>query len=316
MSEPGRESILVVGSVALDTVETPFGRAEDVLGGSAVYFGAAASLFGHVQLVGVVGGDYPLDRLEFLRERGADLDGLEVAEGRSFRWSGIYEYDLNARRTVSTELGVFADFEPDIPEAFRQARWVFLGNIHPALQHRVLDQIEEPTLVACDTMNYWIERDRDVLLDLLGRIDMLVINDAEVRELSGDHNLARGARWILEHGPSHVVIKKGEHGAVLFDGNGVFFVPGYPLEEVFDPTGAGDAFAGGLLGHLSRAPRLDEEELRRAVVFGCTLGSYACEGFGPDRLRELSVHEVASRVQAFLEMTRFEHEIPAESPGA
>jgi sugar/nucleoside kinase (ribokinase family) len=304
------EAILVVGSVALDTVETPFGRAEEVVGGSAVYFGAAASLFGDVQLVGVVGDDYPVDRLSFLRERGADLDGLEVASGRSFRWSGVYEYDLNARRTLSTELGVFADFQPSVPDAFRSARWVFLGNIDPQLQHGVLDQIEEPRLVACDTMNYWIERDRDALLALLERIDMLVINDAEARELSEDHNLARAARWILEQGPSHVVIKKGEHGAVLFQEEGVFFVPGFPLEEIFDPTGAGDAFAGGLLGQLARAGTVTERELRRAMVFGCALGSFACEAFGPDRLRDLSVHEVGGRVQAFLEMTRFEHEMP------
>ncbi len=317
MAEEGaadrRADILVVGSVALDTVETPFGKAEEVVGGSAVYFGAAASLFGRVQLVGVVGDDYPLDRLAFLHERGADLSGLEVAEGRSFRWSGVYEYDLNARRTLSTELGVFADFEPTVPASFRTARWIFLGNIDPALQLRVLDQVDEPRLVACDTMNYWIERDRDALLELLGRIDMLVINDAEARELSEDHNLARAARWILERGPRHVVIKKGEHGAVLFHEDGVFFVPGFPLEEIFDPTGAGDAFAGGLLGQLARADSLREAELRRAVVFGCALGSFACEAFGPGRLGDLSLHEVGARVQSFLEMTRFEHEMPARA---
>jgi len=302
--------ILVVGSVALDTVETPFGKAEEVVGGSAVYFGSAASLFGHVQLVGVVGDDYPLDRLDFLRARGADLEGLEVAGGRSFRWSGVYDYDLNARRTLSTELGVFADFQPTVPDTFRSAEWVFLGNIDPALQHGILDQIDAPRLVACDTMNYWIERDRDTLLALLQRIDMLVINDSEARELSEDHNLARAARWILDRGPRHVVIKKGEHGAVLFHEDRVFFVPGFPLEEVFDPTGAGDSFAGGMLGQLARAGRVTERELRRAVVFGCALGSFACEAFGPDRLRDLSLHEVGSRVQGFLEMTRFEHQMP------
>jgi len=307
--------MLVVGSVALDTVETPFGRAESVLGGSAVYFGAAASLFGRVRVVGVVGADYPRERLAFLGDRDVDLAGLETAEGPSFRWGARYDYDLNSRETLYTELGVFADFEPEIPARFRSSGTVFLGNIDPHLQHRVLDQIEAPRLVACDTMNYWIESERETLLELLGRIDMLMVNDAEARELAEDHNLSRAAAWILERGPDYVVVKKGEHGAMLFGPDLRFFAPGYPLEEVFDPTGAGDAFAGGVLGHLSRSDRLDEPELRRAIVYGCALGSYACEDFGPERLAELSSYEVAERVLTFQEMTRFEHEIPHESTG-
>lgn len=298
--------ILVVGSVALDAVETPFDRAEEVLGGSAVYFSSAASLFAPVQLCGVVGEDYPMDRLDFLRARGVDLAGLERRQGRSFRWAGVYNYDLSARETLSTELGVFADFEPVIPRDYRSSRWVFLGNIDPVLQLRVLDQVQRPDLVVCDTMNYWIEGALDALLEVLERIDMLVVNDAEARELSGDHNLARAARWIQAHGPRHVAIKKGEHGAVLVSGDEIFFCPGYPLEDVFDPTGAGDAFAGGLLGYLAGTGLTQPEDLRRAVVYGCALGSFACEAFGPRRLADVRMAEVEARVASFHRMTRFE----------
>ena len=298
--------ILVVGSVALDDIDTPFGHARDALGGSAVYFSAAASAFASVGVVGVVGTDYPLDRLRELRNRNVDFGGLEVREGTSFRWAGAYDYDLNSRETLLTELGVFGEFEPTIPESFRRAAWVFLGNIDPKLQLEVLRQVEDPKLVLCDTMNYWIEGSRAELLELLESVDMLLVNDAEARELSGDYNLARAAAWIRDRGPTYVVIKKGEHGAILFAPEDVFFAPGYPLEEIFDPTGAGDAFAGGLLGHLARAERLDSEELRRSIVFGCAMGSFACEAFGPDRLIDLNAAEVADRVWAFHEMTRFE----------
>lgn len=306
------DRMLVVGSVALDTVETPFGNAEDVLGGSAVYFGAAASLFGEVGVVGVVGEDYPLDRLDFLRQRGVDLSGLEVHAGPSFRWGGAYSYDLNARDTLFTELGVFADFDPTVPPTFRTVEWVFLGNIHPQLQLGVLEQMEEPRFVACDTMNYWIEREREALLEVLARIDMLIVNDAEARELSADPNLARAARWILDRGPRHVAIKKGEHGAVLVCEEGIFFAPGYPLEEILDPTGAGDAFAGGLLGHLAMEGTAETGALRRAVVYGCSLGSFACEAFGPDRLAELTQADVKRRVETFHRMTRFDARLQPE----
>jgi sugar/nucleoside kinase (ribokinase family) len=297
--------ILVVGSVALDDIDTPFGQARDALGGSAVYC-AAASAFASVGVVGVVGTDYPLDRLRELKGRNVNFDGLEVREGSSFRWAGAYDYDLNSRETLLTELGVFGEFEPTIPDSFGSASWVFLGNIDPKLQLDVLTQVEDPKLVLCDTMNYWIEGSRRELLELLERVDMLLVNDAEARELSGDYNLARAAAWIRERGPTYVVIKKGEHGAILFGPEDVFFAPGYPLEEIFDPTGAGDAFAGGLLGHLARAERLDSEELRRSIVFGCAMGSFACEAFGPERLIGLGAAEVADRVLAFHEMTRFE----------
>lgn len=300
-------SLLVVGSVALDTIETPFGMARDTLGGSANFFSAAASLMCGVQLVGVVGSDYPIDDLQFMAQRGVDLAGLEQVEGESFRWSGVYNYDLNSRETLETRLGVFADFNPRIPEAFRNAKWVFLGNIDPDLQHDVLDQVRSPILVACDTMNYWISSKREVLLRLLGRVDLLLVNDAEARELSGDFNLMRAARWIQQRGPRMVIVKKGEHGAILFCDDFIFFAPGYPLDEVFDPTGAGDAFAGGFMGHLARARSCEPADLRRAMIYGSTLGSFAVERFGIDRLRDLTFGEVQERVARFRELTAFDH---------
>jgi sugar/nucleoside kinase (ribokinase family) len=301
-------SLLVVGSVALDTVETPFGIAQDVLGGSANFFAAAASLFCKVQLVGVVGSDYPVSELDFLAQRGVDLSGLEQVEGESFRWAGVYSFDLNSRETRETRLGVFADFKPRIPESFRQAEWVFLGNIHPDLQHDVLDQVQKPKLVAMDTMNYWINGEtRDSLLKLLARVDLLMVNDTEARELSGDHNLLRAARWIHERGPSLVVVKKGEHGAILYTRDFIFFAPGYPLEEVFDPTGAGDAFAGGFMGYLARCGSISGDDLRRAMVYGSALGSFAVEKFSVDRLRDLTSQDVHDRVRRFRELTAFDH---------
>jgi sugar/nucleoside kinase (ribokinase family) len=304
-------SILVVGSVALDTVETPFGRADDALGGSATFFSAAASLFGAVQLVGVVGDDYPVDALGFLAERGVDLSGLEQAKGESFRWSGVYSFDLNSRETLETRLGVFADFEPKIPEGFRDAEWVFLGNIDPELQLGVLDQVHRPKFVACDTMNLWIDIKRDRLLELLKRVDLLLVNDAEARQLSGDSNLARAARWIMDRGPRYLIIKKGEHGAILFTPQSVFFAPGYPLEDVFDPTGAGDAFAGGFMGHLAQCGRVDDGDLRRAVIYGSVLGSFAVERFSIERFKDLTAEEIEDRVRAFREMTVFELPVDA-----
>ena len=304
-------SILVVGSVALDTVTTPFGEATEVLGGSAVFFSAAASLFSPVSVVAVVGDDYPLDDLDFLVGRGVSFDGLEKAPGKSFRWGGTYSYDLNARDTDFTELGVFAEFAPKIPETCRSARHVFLGNIDPVLQLDVLNQVRQPELVVCDTMNYWIEDwSRDALLEVLARVDVFMVNDAEVRQLANDPNIVSAVRWIQARGPHTVVVKKGEHGAVLFGKENLFFVPGYPLEEVFDPTGAGDAFAGGFMGYLALAPILDEGHLRRAMVYGSATGSFAVERFSVDRFKDLTMAEVADRVEEFREMTTFEHAIP------
>lgn len=305
-------SILCVGSVALDSVETPFGTAERVLGGSAVYFSAAATAFHPVQVVGVVGDDYPLPALDFLVRRGADLGGIERAAGESFFWAGRYHFDLNTRDTLETRLGVFADFQPKIPESFRDARFVFLGNIDPVLQHDVLDQVEAPDVVACDTMNYWIEGSRDALLELLERVDILMVNDEEVRQLADEVNLLKAARWVQERGPGLVVVKKGEHGAILFGDDWIFYVPGFPLEEIFDPTGAGDAFAGGFLGHLAHADSMSPPDLRRAMVYGSALGSYACERFSVDRLREIETSDIHDRVEEFRRITAFETRVAAE----
>jgi len=299
-------SVLVVGSVALDSVKTPFGVGERVLGGSAVYFGAAASLLAPVQLVGVVGEDYPVDRLSFLSDRGVDLSGVETAAGESFFWAGEYSFDLNSRETLETKLGVFANFKPRIPAAFRGARIVFLGNIDPVLQMEVLDQVAAPALVACDTMNYWISGSRENLLKLLARVDVLMVNDSEVRELANEPNLLKAARWVRERGPDIVVVKKGEHGAILFGPSGVFFTPGYPLEEVRDPTGAGDSFAGGFLGYLAHTGSMEADDLRRAMVYGSVMGSYAVEAFSVDRFRTLEIQEVMDRVRDFRAMTTFE----------
>jgi sugar/nucleoside kinase (ribokinase family) len=308
-------SILCVGSVALDSVETPFGKAERVLGGSAVFFSAAATLFHPVHIVGVVGDDYPLEDLDFLAARGANLSGIERRNGESFFWAGRYHYDLNARDTLETRLGVFADFQPRIPEGFRSARHVFLGNIDPTLQHQVLDQVDAPEVVACDTMNYWIEKSRKELVSLLERVHILLVNDAEARQLADEPNLLKASRWIRERGPRIVVVKKGEHGAILFGDGWVFFAPGYPLEVVFDPTGAGDAFAGGFMGYLAQAGSLAREDLRRAMVFGSAMGSYAVEDFSVDRFRTLDAAEVLERVVEFRDMTSFEAHVEGATRG-
>ena len=302
-------SILAVGSVALDSVETPFGTAERVIGGSGVFFSAAASLLCPVRLVGVVGDDYPFEKLDFLSERGVDLSGVERAEGESFFWSGRYAYDLNSRDTLETRLGVFGDFKPRVPDAFKDSRYVFLGNIDPVLQMQVLDQMSEPAAVICDTMNYWIDGSRKALVELLNRVDILMVNDAEARQLAEDHNLLRAARWIQERGPRFVVVKKGEHGAILFGPDWMFSVPGYPLEVIFDPTGAGDSFAGGFVGYMASVDSQEQDDLRRAMVYGSVMGSYAVESFSVDRFHSLGEEEILRRITEFKEMTAFEHEL-------
>lgn len=299
-------AILVVGSVALDTIETPFGKVEEVLGGSASLFSAAASMFAPVQVIAVVGDDFPTDDLTVLSERGVDLSGVQTVAGESFRWSGRYSYDLSSRETLETRLGVFADFHPVIPEEHRSPDLLFLANIDPRLQIEVLGQVDRPRLVACDTMNYWIDGQRDALLELLQRVDILIANDSEIRQLAETPNLITASRWIQSRGPSMVVAKKGEHGAILFNEEDIFFVPGYPLEDVRDPTGAGDSFAGGFMGFLHDAPDLSSDGLRRAAVFGTALGSFAVEGFGVDRLATLEWEEIARRVGELRSMTQFE----------
>lgn len=304
-------TVLVVGSVALDSVETPFGRADDVLGGSGTFFSASASHLTPVQLVGVVGSDYPVEKLAPLGARGVDLSGVERAEGESFRWRGRYRHDLNSAETLETRLGVFSHFRPKIPEQFRRAPYVFLANIDPRLQLEVLRQVERPRLVACDTMNFWIESRRSDVLELLKHVDAMLLNDGEARQLTEQSNLVKAARWILARGPRIVVIKKGEHGAFMFSGSSVFFAPAYPLEDVFDPTGAGDAFAGGFMGYLARTGMLDEEHMRRAVVYGSTMGSFAVERFSIERLMEIDHEQIRARLLEFRRLVAFEEELPA-----
>jgi sugar/nucleoside kinase (ribokinase family) len=298
-------AIAVVGSVAFDTIETPHGRAEGVLGGSATHFAVAASFFAPVRLVAVVGEDFPEAERDYLAGRGIDVSGLEVRPGRSFRWTGRYHEDMNLRDTLTLELGVFADFQPRLGPAVRTAPYVFLANIDPRLQEAVLDQFEAPQVVACDTMNHWIEGARGPLETLLGRVDLLVVNDEEARLLSGERNVTRAARRILEHGPKSVLIKRGEYGAILFSPESVFAVPAYPLEEVFDPTGAGDTFAGGLMGYLASTGERSEAGLRRAIVFGSVLASYVVEDFGGQRMRSLTLEEIEHRYRQFVALTEF-----------
>jgi sugar/nucleoside kinase (ribokinase family) len=303
-------TVLVVGSVALDSVETPFGKADNVLGGSGTFFAASASHLAPVQLVGVIGNDYPIDELRrALGSRPVDLSGLEQADGASFRWRGRYRHDLNLAETLETHLGVFSSFHPKIPEKFRRAPFVFLGNIDPRLQLDVLTQVEKPKLVACDTMNFWIESRRPDLLKLLGHVDLITLNDAEARQLTEEFNLVKAARWIMARGPKVVVIKKGEHGAFMFTEGNIFYAPAYPLESVFDPTGAGDSFAGGFVGYLARSGDLSEANLRRAVIHGSVMGSFAVEKFSVTRLLEVTPDDIARRVADFFRLTSFEQEI-------
>jgi sugar/nucleoside kinase (ribokinase family) len=298
-------TVLVVGSVALDSIETPFGKAENVIGGSATFFAASASLLTPVQVVGIVGSDYPVEKLEPLRARGVDLAGLERADGESFRWRGRYRHDLNAAETLETRLGVFSHF----PEQFRDTPFVFLGNIDPRLQLEVLRQVRKPQLVACDTMNFWIESRRHDLLALLAEVDMVTLNDGEARQLTEETNLIKAARWIMAHGPKHVIIKKGEHGAFMFNEKNIFFAPAYPLESVFDPTGAGDSFAGGFFGYLARTGDLSEASMRRAVVCGCAMGSFAVERFSVDRFFEITEKDLTARIEEFRKLVAFEREL-------
>jgi sugar/nucleoside kinase (ribokinase family) len=303
-------TVLVVGSVALDSVETPFGKADNVLGGSGTFFSASASHLAPVQLVGVIGNDYPIAELErSFAGRPIDLAGLERADGASFRWRGRYRHDLNSAETLETHLGVFSNFRPKIPDQFRNAPFVFLGNIDPRLQLEVLTQVVKPKLVACDTMNFWIESRRPDVLALLEQVDLITLNDAEARQLTEEFNLVRAARWIMARGPKHVVIKKGEHGAFMFTKSSIFFAPAYPLESVFDPTGAGDSFAGGFMGYLARSGDLSDENLRRAVVYGSAMGSFAVEKFSVERLLEITPQDIARRVDEFHRLVSFEQEL-------
>jgi sugar/nucleoside kinase (ribokinase family) len=296
-------SLLVVGSVALDTVETPRGRAEDVLGGAALYFALSASFFGPVRMVGVVGPDFPRATLDELARRGIDLAGVEEQPGRTFRWTGRYHEDVNVRDTLHLDLGVFASFRPRLPDAYRDSRYVFLANIDPVLQASVLEQLDAPGVVGCDTMNHWIAESRPALEQLLRKVGILVINDEEARLLSGERNVVRAAARILDMGPTAVLIKRGEYGVIQFAGGSVFAVPAFPLEEVTDPTGAGDCFAGGFMGELARSGDRSPAGLRRAIVFGSVMGSFVVEDFGPRRLLQLSREDIDARYRQFVSLT-------------
>lgn len=291
-------SVVVVGSLALDSIKTPFGEKTDVLGGSATYFSYAASFFTDVKLVGVVGKDFPQVHLGLLKKRGVDLAGLQTAEGETFRWSGSYEYDMNAAKTLDTRLNVFGAFKPVLPESYRDADCVFLANIDPALQLEVLTQVRRPKFVAADTMNLWINIKKEAVLEVLKRVDMMVLNDGEARQLTGEAGLVKAGRKIQAWGPAHVVIKKGEHGALLFSKKSVYAAPAFPLENVFDPTGAGDTFAGGFIGYVNKMKnRLSEDVLHRAVFHGTVMASFTVEDFSLDRLKRVRPADINTRLR-------------------
>ncbi|MHB9154714.1 MAG: PfkB family carbohydrate kinase [Endomicrobiales bacterium] len=298
--------ILVVGSVALDSVKTPFGAVENALGGSGTYFSVSASYFSKVRLVAVVGSDFPDEHVRLLGRHGIDLAGLKKVEGKTFRWKGQYTYDLNQAETLDTQLNVFARFKPEIPEAYRDTRYVFLGNIDPVLQREVLLQVKKPRLVACDTMNFWISGKRRELIKTLKLVDILVINEAEARQLAEETNLVKAARRICAFGPKSLVVKRGEYGALFFNKSHVFSAPAYPLEVINDPTGAGDSFSGGFMGYLAQCGRLDDGALRRAIVMGSVMASFNVEDFSLKRLDRLTKKDILKRFGQFKKLTHFE----------
>lgn len=300
-------SLLVVGSMAFDSIRSPFGEVERVIGGSATYFSLAASYLSPVRLVSVVGKDFPDEVVRMFGSRGIDTRGLAVADGETFRWKGFYEYDLNTAHTVSTELNVFRDFEPTLPEEYRDTPFVFLGNIDPALQMRILRQVRRPRLVALDTMNFWIENSPGLLKEAISQVDILIVNEGEIRELSGEYNLVRAARAVMGWGPRRVVIKRGEYGVLHLSDGTMFAAPAYPLETIFDPTGAGDSFAGGFMGYLASrgGAELTEMDYRRATMYGSAIASFTVEAFSVGRLAELTHEEIDGRIEAFLALTEF-----------
>jgi sugar/nucleoside kinase (ribokinase family) len=299
--------VLIVGSMAFDDLELPSGTARDVIGGSATYSAFAASMFAPVQLVAVVGGDFPKSALDALDRRGVDVSGVERAEGKTFRWAGRYAHNLASRTTLDTQLNVFADFRPKLPDAYRDSSFVLLGNIHPSLQLEVLAQTRAPRFVAADTMNFWISGERATLGKMLKKIDTLVINDEELRQLAEEHNIKRAAQAVLGMGPKRLVVKRGEYGAMLFDEHGVFFAPAYPLEAEVDPTGAGDTFAGALIGTLAREPEIDGKSLRHALMLAATVASFCVEGVGTSRIAELGKRDVAARLAELRTLVHFGH---------
>lgn len=298
-------SVLVVGTVAFDSIETPFGVAERILGGSASYFALAASFFTPVRIVGVIGEDFPDEHIELFKRRNIDVDGIKREKGDTFHWRGRYHEDINLRDTLELHLNVLSGFMPRLPERYRDAEYVFLGNIDPVMQLEVLNQIHHMKLVVCDTMDHWIRESGDNLQKVLKRIEMLVINDSEARLLSGESNVVRAARAILKMGPKVVLIKRGEYGVLQFSDSQVFATPAYPLEEVFDPTGAGDSFAGGFLGQLARSGDASQRGIRRAIVYGSVVASFTVEDFGVKRLTTASLPDIEERFERFVELTDF-----------
>lgn len=299
-------SIVVVGSVFYDSIETPHGSVDRALGGAATYFSVAASFFAPVRMVATVGDDFPQDEIGSLIARGIDVSGVQQQPGKTGSWRGRYHEDMNQRDTLDLDLGVFSHFEPDLPESHRDAPYVFLANIDPRLQGKVLDQLRAPGVVGCDTMNHWISSARSELEQLLARVDILVINDEEARQLSGESNIVRAARKLLDMGPSRVLIKRGEYGVIQFSSEAIFAIPAFPLEQVFDPTGAGDTFAGGFMGQIARSGDRSEAGLRRAIVYGSVLASFVVEDFGLRRLRSLTQEEIEHRYRQFVALTNVE----------
>lgn len=302
-------SVLIVGSVALDTVKTPFGKHENILGGSAVHASTAASFFSPVNLVGVVGKDFPEKHIQFLNDRKIDTTGLQIKEGKTFHWEGYYEYDMSQAHTLVTDLNVFADFDAVIPEKYQDSEFVFLANIDPELQLKVLTQIKKPKLTVLDTMNFWIESKKEALLEVISKVDVVVLNDAEIRQLMGTPNLIAGAKALLALGVKKVVIKKGEHGSLLFEEGHYFVAPSFPLDKVVDPTGAGDSFAGSFIGYLAKTNNLSHVNLRKAVIIGSTIASFNVEDFSLDRMKRLTQPEIQHRFAEFKKISEFEGEI-------
>jgi sugar/nucleoside kinase (ribokinase family) len=303
-------AILAVGSVAFDTVKTPFGEAQEILGGSASYFSVSASFFSPVNLVAVVGEDFPQSHLDLFARFSIDTRGLQQVPGKTFRWVGEYGYALNEAKTLDTQLNVFESFNPEIPVPYRSSEYVFLGNIDPILQRDVLSQVDRPKFVACDTMNYWIQSKPEELKRTLQQVDILIINDAEARMVTGESNLSKAAKVIRSWGPKTLVVKKGEYGVAMYSEGSVFGAPAFPLEEVFDPTGAGDSFAGGFVGYLAKSGRLDDMTFRRAVIYGSVMASYCVEDFSLNRLTQLTPAAIQQRFHQFRELTHFEGEAP------
>lgn len=302
-------SLIVVGTMAFDAIETPFGKTDKIIGGSATYVAyAAANFLKPVQQVSIIGGDFPQDELDELSSRGVQLDGVEVIKDKkSFFWSGRYHMDMNTRDTLVTDLNVLADFNPQIPDSYQGAEFLMLGNLMPKIQMAVIEQLKErPRLIVMDTMNFWMETAWDDLMQTVKMVDVLLINDAEARQMSGEFSLVKAARKILGMGPQYLIIKKGEHGALLFHKNEVFYAPALPLEEVFDPTGAGDTFAGGFIGHLAKTKDISFENMKTAIIVGSAMASFCVEKFGPERLREITREEIDTRLEEFVQLVNFD----------